>query len=704
MPSLNGNGHGNDHRRIDDVLALLEGVTQPSHDPSQYMALCPAHNDHNQSLAVRESDGGIVVLHCFAGCTASGPEPVCEALGIPVSYLFADHDSGPASKPSSLPEDYIYRDADGGPLYRIHRTKDKQFYPYVFDRQKGEFAHKAGLNGASRVLYKLDVLAHTIDRDPVFWVEGEKDADRLQAAGLLATTTAGGVNAPLPDLSPLSGRDVVIIPDNDAPGRSYAERVGEALEGIAASVKWLELPDVPQKGDVSDYLDGGGFIEALMALAITAPEFTTEGAPTRQHKRPKQRGRKKIGHDELREIWRARHPDICWSREDWHRYKNGVWTPVKEDEVEAQVIRVIEDHRDEGVDATGSVLSSVLRITRPIVFVDSTLWDANPDVLVLQNGTLEIGTRTLRDHRPEDYVTSALPFDYDPDAVAPVFQKVIQNAIPECHDFLQEFAGYSLTTDTSMETALWLKGPIGSGKSTVIEGITAMLGDRSGVLGLAEIENDNFALAEIPGKTLLTSTEQPASYMKSQHIINALISGEMLRINRKFKPTEMLRPVAKIIWAMNDLPRVSSANAGIFRRVVLMPFPKLSQTAVPAVKEAVKGEGAGILNWSLEGLSRLTERGHFNPPDVMRRATAAWEHSNDLPAQFVEEQCATDASFEVSARTLYSAYKEWALDGGHTPQSISRMKDEWERLGFRYQRTKKGRFWAGVTLRAGRDI
>src|ERR671913_1090273 len=153
-------------------------------------------------------------------------------------------------------------------------------------------------------------------------------------------------------------------------------------------------------------------------------------------------------------------------------------------------------------------------------------------------------------------------------AKAPAWERFLREVAGEdVAPFLQEFAGYALTTDTSHELALWLYGPPGGGRSTFLAGLGAMLGPRAGLLGLSEIQRNRFALADVPGKTLLTATEQPAGYMKASYVLNALISGDKLKVEEKFKPAYDVYPRAKVLWAMNELPRVPSANDGLFRRV-----------------------------------------------------------------------------------------------------------------------------------------
>jgi putative DNA primase/helicase len=111
---------------------------------------------------------------------------------------------------------------------------------------------------------------------------------------------------------------------------------------------------------------------------------------------------------------------------------------------------------------------------------------------------------------------------------------------------LGEFAGYCLTVDTSHELAVWLYGPPGGGKSTFIEGFKAMLGKYAGLLGLADIQRSRFALADLPGKTLVVAAEQPSDYISSSHILNAIISGEEILVERKFRDAFTVTPRAKI--------------------------------------------------------------------------------------------------------------------------------------------------------------
>lgn len=274
---------------LDAIRAKLRGV-QGKKD--SFVALCPAHDDKAQSLSVKKGRDERVLLHCFAGCETT---TIVQALGMTMGDLFPAG-SAPrrvATGPTRTQEvaSYVYTDADDSPLFRAVRfdvldpTGQRTGKTFRAERHIGANEFAPGLNGTRRVLYRLpDVIeAVALDRT-VYIVEGEKDADRLHGLGLAATTSQGGAAARWEDhySATLRGADVVILPDNDEPGRTHARKVSLALHGIAKSVRIVSLPGLPEKGDVSDWLDSGRTRDDLAELlaASPAPEVAP-AAPSR---------------------------------------------------------------------------------------------------------------------------------------------------------------------------------------------------------------------------------------------------------------------------------------------------------------------------------------------------------------------------------------------------------------------------------------
>jgi hypothetical protein len=173
---------------------------------------------------------------------------------------------------------YRYCGGDGSELFQVVRFANKVFRPRRGDPDRPG-AWRYDLHGVPRVLYRLPELRAAAPGEPVFVTEGEKDVDRLRAAGLVATCNPGGAGKWRDEYSPwLAGRDVVIIPDNDDAGRAHAAEVARAVAPFARSVRVVALPGLPGKGDASDYLAAGGSAAALRALAAAAPVYRPAGA------------------------------------------------------------------------------------------------------------------------------------------------------------------------------------------------------------------------------------------------------------------------------------------------------------------------------------------------------------------------------------------------------------------------------------------
>ena len=404
-------------------------------------------------------------------------------------------------------------------------------------------------------------------------------------------------------------------------------------------------------------------------------------------------------HDELRDRWIEGNPHHAHGLGEWRRYEDGIWPTVSETSVKAEVSGVIETAKSEGIKPTASILASVTELTRIKVFVPDEQWDADPDILVCKNGSLRVSTGELSEHRPGHYATSAVPYEYDPDIRPVIWDYFLRNTVPAAANFLQEFAGYALTNEMGHELAVWLYGPPGSGKSTFIVGLQAMLGHRAGILGLADLERSRFTLADLPGKTLVVASEQPSSYLASTNTLNAIISGEPIQVERKYHDPFTVTPRAKVCWAMNELPRVADANSGLFRRVKVVSFPALTEEERdPKIKHAIEQEGAGILNWALRGLWRLKKRGHFEVPAGVEDATKQFRENNDVPALFVEDRCVRGTDSEVPASKLYREYKYWCDENSHRPQSSTRVAADWQRLGFERKRTMSGTLYQGLRV------
>lgn len=260
---------------VELLLSKLPGAKKSG---DAWSVRCPAHEDQHASLSVSAGDDGTCLVKCHAGCDTSA---VLAAFGLTLADLFpAKAASTPVRKSRPKASGPSFRTANDAvaDLERRH-GKRSTYWTYHdslgepvglvvrWDRANGKDIRPVARFGddwrilampAPRPLYGLPGLA-TAQR--VLVVEGEKAADAARLLGFTATTSSGGSQAAaMTDWQPLAGKEIWILPDNDRPGRKYAETVAGILAKLtpAPAVRIVELPNSPDRGDIVDWMSSHG--------------------------------------------------------------------------------------------------------------------------------------------------------------------------------------------------------------------------------------------------------------------------------------------------------------------------------------------------------------------------------------------------------------------------------------------------------------
>lgn len=221
---------------------------------------CPAHDDDKPSLAVKEGDDGKALVYCHAGCDTYD---VVKAIGLEMKDLGGSS----TSKGAAIADTYEYQDEEGNLLYRVVRLSPKGFYQERYEDGKWT----KGLNDTRRVLYHLPELVARGGNGTVYVCEGEKDVEALRRLGHFATCTLGGASKWRDEYAAfLTGYDVVLVGDNDDPGRASVALLRDKLSGVAKSVTSV-YPAVGK--DISNHLDAGLSIDALVTENEGLDEF-----------------------------------------------------------------------------------------------------------------------------------------------------------------------------------------------------------------------------------------------------------------------------------------------------------------------------------------------------------------------------------------------------------------------------------------------
>ena len=229
-------------------------------------ALCPVHDDKSPSLTASFTKDKIL-FKCQAGCSF---ESVVSALGMDESQFFAQEEK---HLPKIIESTYRYEDKDGNHVMDVVRFKPKNFRPR---RPDGRFT----LDGVTRVPYRLPQLLDGIKEGrEIIIVEGEKDVEAATNIGLVATTFAGGAGKWRKEYSKwFQEAKVICLPDNDDAGRKGMHLIASQISKVAESVRWLELPNIPEKGDLSDWIniEGNNFESFNSLVEESSSTWTNE--------------------------------------------------------------------------------------------------------------------------------------------------------------------------------------------------------------------------------------------------------------------------------------------------------------------------------------------------------------------------------------------------------------------------------------------
>ena len=255
---------------------------------AEWRGRCPIHKGGGDNFSV-EMDSGR--WYCFSQCGRGGDifalemeltdanfaeakAEVFRIIGRAGEPQFRGGKTGQGSNSGwRIVRQYLYEDEKGRPVIRVTRrergagvTWEKNFYQESWNGSKWI----GSVQGVRRVPYRL---AQVLKTETVFIVEGEKDVETLEALGLVATCNPGGSGSTglyAQWTGIFDGKHLIVLPDNDQPGRKHAAGVAGALMGGAASVRVLELPGLAEKGDVSDWTAAGGTGETLRELTVRA--------------------------------------------------------------------------------------------------------------------------------------------------------------------------------------------------------------------------------------------------------------------------------------------------------------------------------------------------------------------------------------------------------------------------------------------------
>ncbi len=682
----------------------------------------PGHSSKDRSLSVTlnpSAPGGFLV-HSHAGDDdIKCKDYVREKCGLSAWQ--------PHKKKQSNPKDvdYIYRDENSLPYIKItrrYKNGRKDFPQSRWDGNTWVF----GTKGLSKIPYRLPELIAKID-SPIYFVEGEKDADRLAACGLLSTTVSEGAKAAWkPELTKwFTNRDVYIIPDNDKPGEEHANKVARAVKPVASSVRIVRLPDLPDKGDASDWLDNGGDVPELIKLCETSPLWAANDNFPISTSPISNIALDLITQDAVAQRFSELSSDkllYCHSTGAWFEWDGIVWRKNETmlafhwARLLARELSAGADDKDKKEAQKASFARAVETFCRADTIFAVTVdhWDRDPFKLGTPGGTVDLTTGWLSVADRADGITKLTAVGPSDAANCPLWVKFLEESTwndQELIRYLKQWCGYALTGDTREHALVFVYGGGGNGKSVFLNTVSGILKQYSVVAAMDTFTASRDSkhptdLAMLRGARLVTASETEEGKPWAEARIKQMTGGDEISARFMRQDFFTFRPQFKLTIVGNHKPVLQNVDDAARRRFNIIPFTRKPEKPDKELESKLCSEWPGILRWMIEGCLDWQAHGLIRPQSIIA-ATNEYFDDQDMFGHWLEECCNVERDNRyksANATTLFKSWQGYADACGENPGTNRTFSAAMLSRGFSKKRVTGGSTsYSGLILKSKGD-
>lgn len=371
------------------------------------------------------------------------------------------------------------------------------------------------------------------------------------------------------------------------------------------------------------------------------------------------------------------------------RYQGGAYEMMTEEDVKVMVLREMTKDGLLKYKTTGQVKNILDRLMAVEgCRIPTSSVDADPDLIVVQNGIVDIRTGKLSPHTPDYISQNKLPVSFHPDGsvekMAPNWLRFLSRITKEDPGkirLLQQMTGYILTTHTKYQKAFILYGTGANGKSTFVETIQHMLGPKNFSTLTFDNIHRQFGIADLYAKRLNIIEEISNNYFESD-MFKKLVSGSVITADRKFREPLSFQPYAKFVFAVNSIPKIRDTSFGLYRRLIIVPFSSVITDPDPGFGDILAKEVDGIFLWALKGLFDLTKTGYFVETKEIRDMLDLFKEQNSPLVEFlletydVETEKSKIKGSKIPLSTLYDEYVAYCSKNGYSRKSRSMFMSE----------------------------
>jgi P4 family phage/plasmid primase-like protien len=311
-------------------------------------------------------------------------------------------------------------------------------------------------------------------------------------------------------------------------------------------------------------------------------------------------------------------------------------------------------------------------------------FDADPLLLGVRNGVLDLNKGTLLPVSPEVLVSKRCNVAYDPSATCPQFHKYLDEVQPvvEIRDFLQRFAGYCLTGEVGEKKFLLLTGTGDNGKTVFVELLNWLLGGYARKIETEMLmthqrnpQSPSADIVALKGLRFVYANETEEGQRLASARVKDMTGGDTLtgRVPYGTAPITF-SPTHKLVIVGNYKPDISDNSSGMWSRVGLVPFDEVitQEKRDRHLLSKLKAEGSGILSWMLHGYASWRKQGLLIPKKI-DAATQAYRDDQDIIGEWKSEHCKVGPGLMCKKTEAYQAYRSWAQKSGHGVLSQKRF-------------------------------
>lgn len=351
-----------------------------------------------------------------------------------------------------------------------------------------------------------------------------------------------------------------------------------------------------------------------------------------------------------------------------HIYKEGVYTNGYK-EIEADMIQHIPNlkkmQRREVLDYMELIVDEV----QP----------SEANMIAFNNGIYDIITGELKPFSTEIVITNKIPWDYDPDAYSELADSTLNRL--SCGDaairaLLEECIGYCFYRRNELGKAFILTGDKSNGKSTFLDCVKAILGDKNiSALDLKEL-GDRFNTSMMFGKLANIGDDIGDDFLQGSQvsIFKKIVTGNRIKAERKGQDPFEFSPFIKLLFSANDIPRMKDKTGAVLRRLVIIPFnatfDKNDPDYDPFIKYKLIQQDSieYLIRLGVEGLKRVIANDEFTKSEKVQNQLNEYEEENNPIIAFIADTGVEMIENEPTA-DVYKRYQVFCADNAMTPMS-----------------------------------